>query len=89
MWETNFQSLGSWHALNFLLFLCFASIRWVGGLEVRWEAGLSSPSQKAALQRNSTAVSESVWSCLLALLLLSPPAVLCPVKGAEEPLELL
>lgn len=39
------------------------------------------PLQKAALQRNSTAVSESVWSCLLALSLLFPPAVLC--KGSR------
>lgn len=47
------------------------------------------PLQKAALQRNSTAVSESVWSCFLALSLLFPPAVLFSVKGAEESLELM
>lgn len=45
--------------------------------------------QKAALQRNSTAVSESVWSCLLALSLLFPPAVLCSVKGVEDSSELM
>lgn len=66
MWETNSQILGSWHALNSLLFLCFVSIQWVGGLEVRWEDFPPLYSMQL-FQRNSTAVSESGQSCLLAL----------------------
>lgn len=68
MWETNSQSLGSWHALNSLLFLRFASLSggWVGW---KWDGRLDLPPfySKQLFQRNSTAVSESVQSCLLAL----------------------
>lgn len=66
----DFQSLGSWHASHSLLFLGFASVRWVG-----WGPGFPALYSTQSFWRNSTAVLGSVQSCLLAVLVLFPPQI--------------